>query len=278
MRPPPASPYDGPLSPYDGRLASPYIGRSSLTLMGIRTATPYRSELAALDAQAWPGYLSARSGLPGPRANLELVAAVADVGTEPVFDALIGSGDERAEEYLVVCGVVGLGGVLGASPRREDVVDRLHALAGDERWRVREAVAMALQRLGDADLPRLLALASVWGRDGNPLVQRAAIAGLCEPRLLRAPDAALAAVDLCEIVTAALAARPAAQRRRPDVRTLRQGLGYCWSVAVAADPADGLPRFLALAASAARPGADTDVAWVVRENQRKHRLVRLLPG
>ena len=55
------------------------------------------------------------------------------------------------------------------------------------------------------------------------------------------------------------------------MRTLRQALGYCWSVAVAADPEHGLPRFLALSAS-----PDPDVAWVVRENRRKARLARLL--
>jgi hypothetical protein len=55
------------------------------------------------------------------------------------------------------------------------------------------------------------------------------------------------------------------------VRTLRQALGYCWSVAVAADPAAGLPRFLALAAS-----PDPDVAWVVHSNRGKARLAGVL--
>lgn len=55
------------------------------------------------------------------------------------------------------------------------------------------------------------------------------------------------------------------------MRSLRQALGYCWSVAVAADPVAGMPRFLALGDS-----TDRDVAWIVRENGKKARLARLL--
>ncbi|MEU7867152.1 hypothetical protein [Dactylosporangium sp. NPDC049140] len=200
----------------------------------------------------WPGYLREHGGLPGPRANLELVLAVADVAGPDTVDALIGTG----EEYLVLCGVAAL-----TDP------GRLRAHATDGRWRVREGVAMALQRLGDADLPRLLDLADDWAGDAHPLVQRAAVAGVCEPRLLRSPAAAARAVALCDAVTAALAARPAAQRRDEDVRTLRKALGYCWSVAVAADKAAGLPVFERRAGS-----DDPDVAWIVRENRGKARM------
>lgn len=249
----------------------------------------YVEELASLPRSQWQAYLTAHSGLPGPRANLELLDAAADLGDEADFDALIEAGRRAPDEYLVACGVVGLGRVAGDAvaagnrhqdlrrdPRedlREDLVARLHAAASDASWRVREAVAMALQRIGDRDTAYLIELTRRWGEDGDPLVQRAAVAGLCEPRLLRDPAAARAAVDLCELVTDRLAARAPAERRRPDVRALRKALGYCWSVAVAADHGPGLARFLALAAAA----SDPDVAWVVRENRRKKRLARLLP-
>jgi hypothetical protein len=52
---------------------------------------------------------------------------------------------------------------------------------------------------------------------------------------------------------------------------LRQALGYCWSVAIAADAATGLPLFTALTTS-----KDRDVQWIVRENSKKARLARLL--
>jgi hypothetical protein len=217
--------------------------------------------LRGLAPADWPAHLLAHGGLPGPRANLELVHAVADTATPEMLDALIGTG----EEYLVLCGVTGLGrllaeGVAGVEPR-------LRAHATDGRWRVREGVAMALQRLGDADPPRLFALAADWAGDPHPLVLRAAVAGPCEPRLLRTPEAAARAVAICAAVTDAYAARPPASRRDEDMRTLRKALGYCWSVAVAADRDAGLPRFEAYADS-----TDADIGWIVRENRDKARM------
>ena len=221
-------------------------------------------QLRALAAQQWPPYLSEHSGLPGPRGNIELAQAVADEGDAACFDRLIATDDE----YLVFCGVVGLGRL---SAEGADVERRLRQHAADTRWRVREAVAMALQRLGDADLPRLLDLIRRWAADPNPLVQRAAIAGICEPRLLKTQDAVDCATRACAATTRALAARPRSERRDPAVRALRQALGYCWSVAVAAGPATGFPAFRELYAS-----SDSDVAWIVRENGKKTRLARLL--
>jgi hypothetical protein len=114
-------------------------------------------------------------------------------------------------------------------------------------------------------------LAKAWAVDPDPLVQRAAVAGVCEPRLLLPPAAAAVALEICGTVTTTLAVRPREERRTDGVRSLRQALGYCWSVAVAADPEAGVPRFLALA-----DNPDRDVMWIVRENGRKARLVRAL--
>jgi len=224
----------------------------------------YRSTLRALDMRVWPEYLRANSGLPGPRGNIELAQAVADEGDPAFFDRMIATDDE----YSVFCGVPGLGRLLAEGA---DVLPRLRRHAVDPRWRVREAVAMALQRLGDADLPRLLVTAESWAADPHPLVRRAAAAAVCEPRLLTTARAAACAVDVCSRATDGLAGLSPASRRDPGVRTLRQALGYCWSVAVAANPADGLPRFRAL-----NDSTDRDVAWIVRENRKKARLAPLL--
>jgi HEAT repeat protein len=225
----------------------------------------YREALRSLPRSDWAGYLTEHSGLPGPRGNLELAQAAADEGDVDWFDELIASDDE----YRTVCGVVGLGRLLGERPDPA-LVERLRRHAADERWRVREAVAMALQRLGDADLPRLLDLVAVWADDPDPLVRRAAVAGICEPRLLRTDAARRRALATCAHLTSTISALPNALRRTAEVRVLRQALGYCWSVAIAADPAAGLPLFTALEDS-----DDADVRWVVRENNKKARLARL---
>ena len=165
----------------------------------------------------WPAYLRERSGLPGSRANLTLVRAVADAGDPALFETLVGTDDE----YLVLCGVVGLGRLL-AEDAGAGVSERLRTHATDARWRVREGVAMALQCLGDADLGRLLDLVTAWAADPHPLVQRAAVAGICEPRLVRSRNAATRAIELCDRVTRDLAARSRGERRDDGVRALRQ--------------------------------------------------------
>lgn len=226
----------------------------------------YRAVLESLPPGEWAAYMDAQSGLPGPRANLELAAAFADVAEPGLVRSCAGSPDE----YLALCGAIGLGRLLVEGD--PDAAATLRALAEDDRWRVREGVAMALQRLGDADMPALWALAEQWV-DGGPLVQRAMAAGICEPRLLRAPRDAARAVESLDRITAAVEGTGSGARGSEQFRVLRQGLGYCWSVAVAAAPAGGLEHLGKWARS-----QDKDVRWIVRENLRKARLAKADPS
>lgn len=209
------------------------------------------------------GFLRAGSGLPGPRANLELAQAAADVFDLATYRCWCGSDDE----YLAVCGAIGLGRLAAAGDR--SLLADLRRLAGDSRWRVREGVVMGLQRMGEADMPDLIDVMERWS-GGTPLEQRAAIAALCEPRLLRRPEEVRRVLALLDRVTAALAAM--SKRQSDAFRVLRLGLGYCWSVAAAADPEGGRPlleKWLKV--------ADPDVRWVMKHNLGKHRIERLGP-
>lgn len=208
------------------------------------------------------GYLAAHSGLPGPRGNLELAQAAAEELDHAVLERLARSEDE----FEAFCGVVGLGRAI--AERRRDLVPALRAHANDRRWRVREAVAMALQRWGDDDVTAMLDEAASWIA-GSRLEQRAAAAGTCEPRRLREPAVVRRVLALLNVITASLPG--ASDRRTDEFRTLRQALGYCWSVAIAANPVDGLPAFARW-----RGSPDPDVGWVVRENQKKARLRKVL--
>lgn len=246
----------------------------------------YRAGLsAAADTIA---YLRSNSNLPGPRGNLELVQAAADFGAEADFRAWIAAGGgggacgngpagadaarrdspggDPTDEFLAVCGVVGLGR-LAAEGARADLVAELQAHAADERWRVREGVAMALQRIGDASMTRLLEVAAAWAGE-RPYVQRAAVAGIAEPRLLKQRQAAERAIDIVDRVTASFAA--SADRRSEESRTLRQALAYCWSVVVVGAPEKGKLLLEGWASS-----QDRDIRWIVAENLKKARLVRL---
>ena len=179
-----------------------------------------------------------------------------------------GSGDDPTDEFLVVCGVVGLGRLVAEG--RMDLVNELRAHASDLRWRVREGVAMALQRVGDSDVDRLFDIVEPWV-DGRPYVQRAAVAAVAEPRLLKTSGAAARAIEILDRATANLAA--VEERRCDEFKTLRQALAYSWSVVVAADLARGKPRLELWARS-----PDRDVRWLVRENLTKARLLRADPG
>ncbi len=228
----------------------------------------YRATLRQLDD--WDAYLLRESGLPGPRGNIELAQAVADEGDRALFERYLGYTADLAPvnspyEFLAFCGAVGLGRLLAEGD--ESALPLLRASASDPRWRMHEGVAMALQRLGDADMPRLLIVASDWA-GGTPLEQRAAAAALCEPRLLRRPEHARATLQILDRITASILGQP--ERRSPEFLALRQGLGYCWSVAVAALPLEGkalMEKWLA--------SPDKDIAWIMRENLKKNRLVRM---
>ena len=256
----------------------------------------YRAALTALPAADWEPYLLANSNLPGPRGNLELASVVADLGTEAQFRRWASLGPDVAPEntpgcFLAFCGVVGLGAIMArrggfACINAQSAVNQppavngepsvtqenpplltLRTLASDPRWRIREAVAMALQRWGDADMAGLLAAMADWA-GGNPLEQRAAAAALCEPRLLTQREHAAAVLEILDGITASIS--QLTDRRSDAFKTLRQGLGYCWSVAAAALPDVGKPLLERWLVS-----PDPDVRWIMRENLKKNRLVRM---
>ncbi len=210
------------------------------------------------------------SNLPGPRANLELLAVTADMGTEEQFLGWIDCPPERADTndprtFLVCCGAVGLGRLVGEG--EEQHLPTLRRLANDPRWRVREGVAMGLQRWGLRDIPRLLGEMRAWSK-GSRCEQRAVVAGLCEPVLLKERDAALQVLEILDAITTGLAA--AEDRKSEGFIALRKALGYGWSVAIVAAPEQGKRRLERWMES-----PDPDVAWVVRENLKKNCLVKM---
>lgn len=220
-------------------------------------AEQYRSELRELED--WDAYLKRHSGLPGPRANLELLGAVVEEADAGRLERLSRSPDE----FFAACGAAGLGRI---ALEDESALERMHTLASDQRWRVREGVAIGLQRLGREDMPRLLKVMKGWAAE-DAYVQRAVVAGLCEPALLKKRTDAVAVLRILDRITLSIAS---GARRGDGFRALRQTLGYGWSVVAAAVPEDAVPYFEEWMRS-----GDKDVAWVMKSNLGKHRMAGL---
>jgi hypothetical protein len=124
---------------------------------------------------------------------------------------------------------------------------------------------MALQRWGAVDIAALLAEMTGWA-GGSRYEQRATVAALCEPALLRDLQSAGRVLELLDGITATIPG--AADRRTAGFVALRKALSYGWSVATVAAPEMGRPLLEKWAGS-----GDPNVRWIVRENLSKKRLI-----
>ena len=228
----------------------------------------YRSQLRKLGD--WRLFLLSNSGLPGPRGNLELAQAVAELADPEQVESLLATPPREAPEnspgvFVVFCGVTALGRL--AAGGNQKYWRRLRPYASDERWRVREAVAIGLQYVGDANMVLLLEQMQNWIK-GNSYEKRAAAAALAEPRLLKDPESAGTVLRMFDEITVEIASSPPPHDE--SFKILRQAMGYCWSVAVAALPEAGKPlmeRWLRT--------PSPDAGWMMRENLKKKRLRKM---
>lgn len=224
----------------------------------------YRQTLKELDD--WILFLRKESGLPGPRGNLELAYAVAEEGSKEQFEQFLLSPTQEntVDVFLVFCGVVGLGKLAAHEPER---FEQLRKYASDPCWRVREAVATGLQLAGDQNIDLLLKEMQTWSK-GNWYEKRAAAATLAEPRLLKEPECVKEVLNILAEITASMEKSDGAKDE--SFKVFRQGMGYCWSVVVAALPESGKPMMERWLSS-----QDKDVRWVMKENLRKNRLIKM---
>jgi hypothetical protein len=238
------------------------------------------------DARRLASYLTSNSNLPGPRGNLELAATFSDL-----VEDYAGGAPERLwklcadltaipaaeapvndpKEFLPFCGAVGTGAIGSVAPAFfAPALTTLRVLANDPRWRMREGVAMGLQRLLSRRGPETLKVLEAWVAGENWLEMRAAVAGVAEPPLLKNLETATRALQLHRKVMERV--RVTQARKCEDFRTLRKALGYTLSVVVRATPEQGFEFIRQLVDT-----RDPDVRWIVRENLKKNRLVKNFP-
>lgn len=231
--------------------------------------------------------LLAGSNLPGPRGNIELAQdfarMLASLRVEDWHWEMLGAWQAKslaaapvntAEEFLPFCAALAMGVLYPAlaRPGKRRALAAIKAAAADPRWRTREAVAMALQAIGEDDPAALREIVDRWMPAAGWLERRAIAAGLAHTPLLRDGPFALYALSIADQMVESISRAPRADRSREDFRVLRQGLGYALSVFAAALPEAGFPLLGKWAAS-----GDPDVRWVIRENLKKKRLAEASP-
>jgi hypothetical protein len=237
------------------------------------------------DEEGIMDYLVSNSNLPGPRGNLEVAEAFADLVEDraeeeseklwnlcakltafPQVEAPVND----PKEFLVFCGTEGIGALGSLTAFFQRALSRLKELANDSRWRTREGVAMAIQRLirkwGEETMKHL----GMWIEKNNWLVMRAVAAGVAEPDFLRDKKIAESALELHRKVFAHILTTE--ERKSAEFKTLRQALGYSLSVVIRAIPKEGFEYMRQIVDS-----QDADVLWIVKENLKKDRLTRNFP-
>lgn len=247
----------------------------------------FKDFLKTDNEQSVADYLASNSHLPGPRGNLELAYAFAEVAEDfstrdphkiwELASKLISVSASEApvnnpKEFLPFCGAVAIG-VIGSTHKifRRKAFALLKDLAGDSRWRTREGVAMGLQKLIASQSQNALKELDSWIAENDWLAMRAVAAGIAEPALLRDEQTVEDALGLHKKIFAQMLV--AGERKTAEFRTLRQTLGYSLSVVTCASPKEGFAYMQQIAGS-----HDADVLWVIKENLKKNRLIRNFPS
>ncbi|MHA2231436.1 MAG: hypothetical protein ACXAB4_02990 [Candidatus Hodarchaeales archaeon] len=232
-------------------------------------------------------YILANSNLPGRRANLELAKAFAETIAEEssvhepktlwqfcyrLTEISIEEGPvNNPREFLPFCGTCGLGAIGAANLQFfSDALVRLRTLATNARWRMREAVRMALQRLLTEQPSTTQQQLEQWGEEDNWLVLRAVAASTGEQCIKMDESYALWALNLHKIILSKLIASE--ERSSEEFKALRKGLAYTLSIVVQSVPVEGFSYLNELAGE-----QDRDAVWIVKQNLKKKRLSKNYP-
>jgi hypothetical protein len=215
-------------------------------------------------------YLLQNSNLPGPRGNLELLYdfsrnADAEIVSK-CLEHIKTDTSNSPEEFVGMCGILGYAQI--NKTNNKAVLAFLRNYASHYSWRIREAVAMGIQEISVDNLEKTLENIEPWV-EGNFLEQRAVVAGLCEPKLLKNETNNIAILKILEKITRNISH----DKKLSDQEvSLRKALGYGWSVVIVSSPGNGKRYFEKLFHL---PGKH--VNWVIKENLKKNRLIKMDP-
>ncbi|MBB6217880.1 hypothetical protein HNQ80_004016 [Anaerosolibacter carboniphilus] len=232
-------------------------------------------------------FLISNSNLPGPRGNLELADAFADAVELTGFrqdmwnDILtwLNITPEEApaghpREFLPFCAVLSLGALYGLVNEEEKgkIVKQIQERACDERWRTRESVAMAFQRIGEKDFNSVRRIFNQWMKEASLVEQRAILAALAHPPMLNSRENTEFCLKVADQILEKLAWLDRSARKKEEFKILKKGLDYAISVFVERLPSEGFDLLKKWALV-----EDLDIQRIVKSNISKNRLTKKYP-
>ena len=213
-------------------------------------------------------FIIENSNLPGPRGNLELVFAFAEIYNNlDVLFQWVEITEEQADvndpkSFPAFCAAVCLGKIYSKKKNRK-ILNILKKSANDRRWRMREAVAFGFQLIGENDFKELKTIFSEWIKKSNNLEKRAMLVSLAHPKFLNEENAKYC-FDIAEIVLKQM-------DTENNFDVLRKGLEFTISVFTAANPNYGF-SFIKK-----NIGKNKTIDRIMKENLKKNRLVKKNP-
>jgi hypothetical protein len=227
-------------------------------------------------------FLLAESRLPGPRANLELAGDLAQVvyelrdtsGLRSLFRTWLNANerDQPAAGYLPFCALHGLGGLYLGAPLvdQEEISKLLRQSANSEKWRLREAVTLGLQFIGERNPEAMMAVLRGWSPDATLLEERAIVCTIAHPPILAAHlNIAVEGLGSADEALHRVHETPPLERGQEPFKVLAKGLAFAVSVIVAAAPEHGfglMRRWVGV--------DDADIDKILKENLKKDRLAK----
>ena len=213
-------------------------------------------------------FIISNSNLPGPRGNLELAFAFAEIYED--FNVLLEwtkitedqADTNNPKSFLAFCSAVCLGKIYIKTKDRK-IITILQKLANGGRWRMREAVAFGFQIIGKHDFNELRMIFSEWIEKSNNLEKRAILASLAHPPFLNEDNA-----KFCFELTNNVLNK---MDREDGFDVLRKGLEFTISVFAAANPIIGFSFIKNWI------GRDKIIDKIMKKNLKKNRLVRKNP-
>jgi hypothetical protein len=214
--------------------------------------------------------LLSESNLPGPRANLEIAATFAyafesSLVTNEAWNLILMWENNTAADALQAMGAYYYYAELS---RKQIILEKCQAGMNDVRWRMREAAAMALQRIGEKEFNVIQTLFDSIGPQANPLEKRAFVATLAHPPLLKEPSHVRYALHLSEQILEEITAGQV-NHKAEDYRVLSKGLEYAVSLFVERAPEAGFALLAKFAVS-----EDKRIQKIVKSNLGKARLAK----